>query len=53
MKIIHLADVHLGSKIESKLPKEKAEIRNNIFDKKFTVTTKCVGEVEKENNIIK
>lgn len=27
MKIIHLADVHLGSKIESKLPKEKAEIR--------------------------
>lgn len=27
MKIIHLADVHLGSKIESKLPKDKAEIR--------------------------
>ena len=32
---------------------EKAEIRNNVFDKAFTVTTNCVGEVVKENNIIK
>ncbi|MBE6815645.1 MAG: right-handed parallel beta-helix repeat-containing protein [Ruminococcaceae bacterium] len=31
---------------------EKAEIRNNIFDKPFTVTTDCVGEVVTENNII-
>lgn len=27
MKIIHTADVHLGSKIESKLPKDKSDIR--------------------------
>ena len=27
MKIIHSADIHLGSKIEAKLPKEKSEIR--------------------------
>ena len=27
MKIIHSADIHLGSKIEAKLTKEKADIR--------------------------
>lgn len=27
MRIIHCADLHLGSKIEAKLPPEKAEIR--------------------------
>ena len=32
---------------------EKAEIKNNTFDKEFTITTKCVGEVIKEDNIIK
>lgn len=32
---------------------DSAEIKNNIFDKDFVVTTKCVGEVLKENNIIK
>lgn len=31
---------------------KKAEIRNNVFDKPFTVTTDCVGEVVNENNII-
>ena len=31
---------------------EKAEIKNNTFDKEFTVTTNCVGEVIKEDNII-
>ncbi len=31
---------------------KKAEIRNNVFDKSFTVTTDCVGEVVTENNII-
>ncbi len=31
---------------------KKAEIRNNVFDKPFTVTTDCVGEVVTENNII-
>ncbi len=27
MKIIHCADIHLGSKIEAKLPKDKADVR--------------------------
>jgi hypothetical protein len=31
---------------------QKAEIRNNVFDKAFTVTTNCVGEVTKENNVV-
>ena len=30
---------------------EKAEIRSNKFDKGFSVTTNCVGEVLRENNI--
>ena len=32
---------------------ESAEIKNNIFDKNFVVFTKCVGNVLKENNIVK
>ncbi len=35
MKIIHLADVHLGSKIESKLPKDKAQIRKSEVRQAF------------------
>ena len=31
---------------------KKAEIRNNVFDKPFTVSKECVGEVVTENNII-
>lgn len=27
MKILHCADIHLGSKMESKLPKEKSDER--------------------------
>ena len=27
MKMIHCADIHLGSKMEAKLPKEKADER--------------------------
>lgn len=29
MKLIHCADIHLGSKIQAKLPREKADIRKN------------------------
>ncbi|MDE6128845.1 MAG: metallophosphoesterase, partial [Lachnospiraceae bacterium] len=29
MKMIHCADIHLGSKMEAKLPKEKADERKN------------------------
>ncbi|MBR2884062.1 MAG: hypothetical protein IKB93_04645, partial [Clostridia bacterium] len=31
---------------------EKAEIKNNVFDKVFRTETVCVGEVIAENNII-
>ena len=27
MKILHCADIHLGSKMEAKLPKEKSDVR--------------------------
>ena len=47
MKIIHLADVHLGSKIESKLPKEKAEIRKSEVRQAFNK----VIDYANENNI--
>ncbi|MBE6749115.1 MAG: hypothetical protein E7557_07800 [Ruminococcaceae bacterium] len=32
---------------------ENAEIKNNVFDKGFQIETICVGNVAKENNIIK
>ena len=35
LKFIHCADVHLGSKMESKLPKEKAEERRGEVRKTF------------------
>ena len=35
LKIIHCADVHLGSKMEAKLPKEKAEERRGEVRKTF------------------
>ena len=30
LKIIHTADIHLGSKMEAKLPKEKSEERKAV-----------------------
>ena len=47
MKIIHLADVHLGSKIEAKLPKDKAEIRKSEVRQAFNK----VVDYAKENEI--
>lgn len=35
MKIIHSADIHLGSKIEAKLPKDKADIRKSEVRQAF------------------
>ena len=35
LKLIHCADVHLGSKMEAKLPKEKAEERRGEVRKTF------------------
>ena len=35
MKIIHSADIHLGSKIEAKLPKDKADIRKTEVRQAF------------------
>lgn len=35
LKLIHCADVHLGSKMEAKLPKEKAETRRGEVRKTF------------------
>ena len=47
MKIIHLADVHLGSKIDAKFTKEKSEERR----RDILATFKNVVEYAKENNI--
>ena len=38
MKIIHLADVHLGSKMESRLPSDKAAKRRNEIRASFLRT---------------
>ena len=44
MKIIHLADVHLGSKIEAKLPKDKAEIRKAEVRQAFNKVVNYANE---------
>ena len=44
MKIIHLADVHLGSKIEAKLPKDKAEIRKSEVRQAFNKVINYANE---------
>ncbi len=46
MKIIHCADIHLGSKIESKLPKNKADIRKKEVRLAFS---DMVEYAQKEN----
>lgn len=44
VKIIHLADVHLGSKIESKLPKDKVEIRKSEVRQAFNKVINYANE---------
>ena len=44
MKFIHCADVHLGSKMESKLPKEKSDERRSEVRTAFRNMVKYAGE---------
>ena len=44
MKFIHCADVHLGSKMESKLPKEKSDERKSEVRTAFRNMVKYAEE---------
>ncbi len=44
MKMIHCADIHLGSKMDSKLPRDKADIRRGEVRQAFSRMVDYAGE---------